>query len=277
MLVVGYGGGVVIDGVPPSVDSVDVIELEPEVIEANRRGYAAFASAIHLADPRVHIVLNDARGALALHGQALRRGRVTAFPSLDSPALSHLYTREFMQQVAAHLNSGRSVHPVDEHQLPDEALLRSLSATLLDVFKELRIYRPTRIRWCSRRLVVPCAQRKTSHARAPRSRPRSPTTRYGIEVPEDLLVAMNVDQQGAVALARGADLITDDRNRLATGYRSLTVAAALCPRRSATSSKATDLLCNAAAAGSTLPDRNSSFPYMARRLAQSSSPPTLPC
>ena len=36
MLIVGYGGGVVIEGVPPSVQRIDVIELEPKVIEANR-------------------------------------------------------------------------------------------------------------------------------------------------------------------------------------------------------------------------------------------------
>ena len=36
MLVVGYGGGVVVDGIAPTVRNVDVIELEPKVIDANR-------------------------------------------------------------------------------------------------------------------------------------------------------------------------------------------------------------------------------------------------
>ena len=30
MLVVGFGGGVALEGVPPSVESIDVVELEPE-------------------------------------------------------------------------------------------------------------------------------------------------------------------------------------------------------------------------------------------------------
>ena len=35
MLVIGLGGGVALEGVPESVDQVDVIELEPEVLNAN--------------------------------------------------------------------------------------------------------------------------------------------------------------------------------------------------------------------------------------------------
>ncbi len=37
MLVVGLGGGRVLEAVPPSVRHVDVIELESKVIDANRR------------------------------------------------------------------------------------------------------------------------------------------------------------------------------------------------------------------------------------------------
>ena len=36
MLLVGFGGGVVIENVPGAIEEIDVIELEPEVIEANR-------------------------------------------------------------------------------------------------------------------------------------------------------------------------------------------------------------------------------------------------
>ena len=46
MLIVGFGGGVVIEGAPPSVRRIDVIELEPKVIEANRAHRARCAAAI---------------------------------------------------------------------------------------------------------------------------------------------------------------------------------------------------------------------------------------
>ena len=68
MLVVGYGGGVALEGVPPSMESVDVVELEPEVIAANRR-LAGLRDVDPLKDPRFNIVINDARNALRLTGQ----------------------------------------------------------------------------------------------------------------------------------------------------------------------------------------------------------------
>ena len=36
IFVVGFGGGVLLESVPSSVERVDVVELEPEVIAANR-------------------------------------------------------------------------------------------------------------------------------------------------------------------------------------------------------------------------------------------------
>ena len=38
MLVVGLGGGAVLEGVPGNIRQIDVIELEPQVVAANRRG-----------------------------------------------------------------------------------------------------------------------------------------------------------------------------------------------------------------------------------------------
>ena len=34
MLIVGFGGGVAVEGVPPTVSDIDVVELEPEVLHA---------------------------------------------------------------------------------------------------------------------------------------------------------------------------------------------------------------------------------------------------
>ncbi len=188
MLVVGYGGGIVIDGIPPSVDAVDVIELEPEVIEANR-ALRSIRKRDPLADPRVHIVLNDARGALALTDK--RYDAVVSQPSHPWTAgASHLYTREFMQQVAAHLNPDGVFIQWMNISFLDEALLRSLSATLLDVFKELRIYRPdpnTLVFLASNGALR--AEEDITRTRATIAAAPSHYARYGIEVPEDLLVA----------------------------------------------------------------------------------------
>jgi len=215
MLVVGFGGGVIIDGVPPSVSSVDVIELEPTVIDANR-ALRHERKRDPLSDPRVRIVLNDARGALALTTK--QYDVVVSQPSHPWTAgSSHLYTREFMQQVKAHLNAGGVFVQWMNISFLDEALLRSLAATFVDVFKELRIYRPdpnTLVFVASDsplRAVEDIERTRAILAGAP-----SHYARFGIEVPEDLVAALAVDQRGAQELARGADLITDDRNRLAT-------------------------------------------------------------
>ena len=94
MLIVGFGGGVVVEGVPPSVRHVDVIELEPKVIEANRVT-AQLRKRNPLTDPRVNIIVNDARGALRLTDR--RYDAIVSQPSHPWPAgASHLYTREFM-------------------------------------------------------------------------------------------------------------------------------------------------------------------------------------
>lgn len=214
MLIVGFGGGGIVDGVPPSVGSIDVIELEPEVIEANR-ALRGERKRDPLSDPRVRIVLNDARGALAL--TARRYDAVVSQPSHPWTAgSSHLYTREFMQQVKAHLNPGGVFVQWMNIGFLDESLLRSLTATFLDVFKAVTIYRPdpnTLVFMASDSAIETdnLAQMRRTLAGAP-----AHYARYGIEVPEDLLAALVVDQSGAEALARGAELITDDRNRLAT-------------------------------------------------------------
>ncbi|MCG8457115.1 MAG: hypothetical protein MI919_12615, partial [Holophagales bacterium] len=93
LLVVGLGAGVTVENVPPSIETVDVIELEPEVVRANRR-VADRRRRDPLADPRLRLHLLDARGALRLTGQ--RFDAVVSQPSHPwTTGASHLYTREF--------------------------------------------------------------------------------------------------------------------------------------------------------------------------------------
>lgn len=155
MLVVGYGGGVVIEGVPPSVQRVDVIELEPRVIDANRATHDK-RRRDPLLDPRVNLISNDARGALALADR--KYDATVSQPSHPWTACaSHLYTLEFMQQAGAHLSYGGVFVQWMNVTFLDEALLRSLTATLLQAFGEVRLYRPARTRTaCSSRLAIVC-------------------------------------------------------------------------------------------------------------------------
>jgi predicted membrane-bound spermidine synthase len=215
MLVVGYGGGVVIEGVPPSVRSVDVIELEPRVIDANR-ATANERRRDPLLDPRVNIISNDARGALALTNR--KYDAIVSQPSHPWTAgASHLYTLEFMQQAREHLNDGGVFVQWMNVTFLDEPLLRSLTATLLQAFGEVRLYRPDPNTLVFLASTKPLQIEPTLAANGiPIVYAPAHYARVGINTAEDLLTALAVDAEGARALASGAPLITDDDNRMAT-------------------------------------------------------------
>ena len=264
MLIVGFGGGVVVEGVPPSVRNIDVIEIEPKVIEANRRT-SALRKRNPLSDPRVNIIVNDARGALRLTNR--RYDAIVSQPSHPWTAgASHLYTREFMQLAYDHLKLGGVFVQWMNVNFMDEDLMRSLTATLLSVFGEVRIYRPdpnTVVFLASDRPLNPELQ--LARTGYPLRGAPLHYARFGINNVEDLLTALSLDAEGARRLAAGAPLITDDDNRIATsniferrlgmtGEASGRLLAAMDPLRRADS-----------LAYGALKDEIS-FPYIARRI-----------
>ena len=140
VLIVGFGGGLSVAGVPPSVASIDVVEIEPEILEANRR-IADRRLEDPLADPRLRVLLNDARGALAVSD--VRYDAIVSQPSHSWTAgASHLYTREFMAEARDHLRPGGVFVQWMNARFVDEALFRTLGATLLDVYQHVRVYAP---------------------------------------------------------------------------------------------------------------------------------------
>jgi spermidine synthase len=215
MLIVGYGGGSVIDGAPPQVRRIDVIELEPAVLDANR-AISTLRARDPSLDPRVNVVLNDARAALALTSRTY--DAIVSQPSHPWTAgASHLYTREFMEQARDHLAPGGVFVQWMNVGFIDESLLRSLAATLLEVFGQVRIYRPdpsTLVFLASREALEP--ERSLARTGVPLSHYPRHYARFGINTHEDLVAALVADQAGVMALARGAPPITDNLNRMAT-------------------------------------------------------------
>src|SRR5262249_10516907 len=140
LLIVGYGGGVVLEDVPDSVQQVDVIEIEPRVLEANI-AIRTLREHDPIADRRVKVIINDARVALNLTDR--RYDAIVSQPSHPwTAAASHLYTREFLAQSRAHLRDNGVFVQWMNLTFIDEPLLRSLAATLLDIFADARLYRP---------------------------------------------------------------------------------------------------------------------------------------
>lgn len=128
MLIIGLGGGVAVEGVPPTVKSVDVVELEPGVITANRT-ISGMRRSDPISDKRVRLIINDARSTLSLTDK--KYDAIVSQPSHPwSAGASHLYTREFIALAQSHLNSGGVLLQWMNIQFVNEDLLKSLAATL---------------------------------------------------------------------------------------------------------------------------------------------------
>ena len=219
MLVVGFGGGVALEGVPASVASVDVVELEPEVIVANRL-VGDMRNFDPLADPRFNVVINDARNALKLTGKSY--DAIISQPSHPWTAgASHLFTREFAADVRSHLNEGGVFLQWMNGEFVDEPLLRTLAATLMAEFEYVRLYQPTA------RVLMFLASDAPLDVETELARTGRPIiddvlhfSRFGINGVEDLLAALAIDEQGMLSFARRAEVSTDDNNLMATRSRA---------------------------------------------------------
>jgi spermidine synthase len=211
MLVVGLGGGMVIEVVPKSIERIDVIELEPKVLYANQL-VAKGRWRDPLSDPRVRVHLNDARNALLLASE--RFDAVVSQPSHPwAGGAAHLYTHEFFQLVKSRLSpDGVFVQWIG---LPfvDEELFRSLLATLADVFPYVQLYEPPPSG--SLLFLSSNAPIDMEHS-VPRAFAADPEAfaMIGIKRPEDVLASLRLDDAGVRALARGAVLNRDGMNRL---------------------------------------------------------------
>ncbi len=216
MLIVGLGAGVALEGVPPTVREIDVIELEPQVVVANQ--FFADKRAIDpLADPRFNIIINDARSALTLTNK--KYDAIVSQPSHPWTAgASHLYTREFMQLAKDHLSEDGVFLQWMNTQFVDEALLKSLSATLLDVFPNVRVYQwdPEVLFFLGSDAPLDVEQ---DMARTGRPIDDAPLSYFekGVGSVEDVVAAIAMNQENIEAFADGAELITDNNNLLATG------------------------------------------------------------
>ncbi|MBI1314537.1 hypothetical protein GC176_24860 [bacterium] len=214
MLVVGFGGGGAVAGVPPTVKQVDVIELEPGVIEAVRE-VADLRFDDPLADSRVRIVLNDARGALSLTSKSY--DAIVSQPSHPWTAgASHLYTREFLTLANSRLTDDGVFLQWMNSRFVDESLLKSISATLLDVFPYVRLYQPTPGLLLF--LASPSeldVERQIQMTGRPLRDGLSEYQWLGLNDVHDVAAALTLDTAALREFARGAAVNTDDFNLLA--------------------------------------------------------------
>ena len=212
MLIVGLGAGVAAVHTTDALESIDVFELEPAMVDANRQ-FGSRRPSDPIVDPRVRIILNDGRSGLALTSK--RYDIIASQPSHPWTAgASHLYTHEFARLAQQHLNeNGVFVQWMDMSYLSRD-LFRSLGATLLDVFPEVKVFRPN-----PSSLFFLCANKTW---RLPCEFPSNLSSRdqdrfekLGCSTIEDLHAILALDRTDLESACQGATITTDNNNRLA--------------------------------------------------------------
>ena len=211
LLIIGLGAGLTLDAVAPGVREIDLVELEEEVVRANR-AVADRRARDPLADPRLRIHLNDARGALQLSSK--RFDAIVSQPSHPWTAgASHLFTREFFTLAREHHEPPGVFVQWIGLRFVDEALLRTLLATLLDVFPQVEVYEPLPGGGILFLAGNSAWDARSGAASALAADPEQ-WRRLGILTAEDLLAARRLDTAGSRLFARDAPLATDQHNLL---------------------------------------------------------------
>jgi hypothetical protein len=210
MLIIGLGGAQTLEATASSVSEIDVIELEREVVVANRLIPRPNSP---LDDPRVTLQLGDARGAMNLSNKLY--DAIVSQPSHPwTSGASHLYTHEFFQLVHSKLEPGGIFIQWIGGAFVDVDLFGSLMASMTDVFRYVQVYRPV-----PAALVFMASDEPIDLLEsAPRALAKVPASfgRYGIHRVEDFFASWALDTDGVRSLAKGRPLNTDDHNLLAT-------------------------------------------------------------
>jgi hypothetical protein len=211
LLVVGLGAGAALEIAPSTLTRIDVVELEPEVVAANRAvGDRRWRDP--LADPRLHLHLNDARNALLLTER--RFDAIVSQPSHPwSAGASHLYTREFFELAKSRLTPEGVFAQWIGLAFVDESLFRTLLATLTAVFENVQVYRPAP---GGAALFIASDAALDVEENAARALAAAPGdfAQLGLVVPKDVIRWIVLDEEGARELSRGAPLNRDDHNLL---------------------------------------------------------------
>ncbi len=138
-LIVGYATGVTAGAILQSpIESVECIELEPATVNGSR--YFEHVNNRPLNDPRLHLIIDDARTYLRVI--STRYDMIVSEPSHPwVPGVANLFTREFFQLGRDRLNDdGIFVQWVQIYQLSTDSL-RSVLATFHETFPYVLVFR----------------------------------------------------------------------------------------------------------------------------------------
>ncbi|MCG6924029.1 MAG: hypothetical protein LJF30_01705 [Acidobacteria bacterium] len=212
--VVGWGSGVTAGAaLSYPVEDVDAFEIEPAVVEASV--HFEEESGDPLADPRLRLVVGDARARL-------RRSPESYDVIISEPSnpwitgIANLFTQEYFRIVDSRLSPDGVVCQWFHLYGMSEEATQSLVATFASVFPEQLLFRLS-----SGRDVLLLGSHRPIRFSLPRMRrvfedpARSEVLgSIGLHYPFDLLVGMSLDTRGCAEFSRGATLNTDDNMHL---------------------------------------------------------------
>jgi spermidine synthase len=206
----------------PSMQRVDVVELEPVVLDVARLSAPLNAGA--LANPKLHVTIGDAREALLTSRETY--DIIASEPSNPYRAgIASLLTEEFYEAARERLApNGMLAQWVQTYSVHSETMA-TIYATLTKVFPHVQTW------WTATGDVVLVASREPIVVDADALRKRLVTEPYRsaafnawrIQRAEAFLARMFANEKFALAAAQEADVLnTDDRTTIEFGFaRSL--------------------------------------------------------
>lgn len=191
---------------------VDVVELEPAVVEAARAMHRARHRPFPLDDRRAHLVIDDARAQLVL-AEPATYDAILSQPSHPWLAgSSALYTREFFVEARHALRPGGVFAQWVNLFRIDVPRVRQVVATLRSVFPHVSAF----VVEDSSFILVASDRPVTLGTRALERITANPRLRtllagYHLDTVAELEATQELDSLGSAAFAQGAATLSDDR------------------------------------------------------------------
>ncbi|MFZ2490114.1 MAG: fused MFS/spermidine synthase, partial [Thermoanaerobaculia bacterium] len=227
-LVIGLGTGSSAGwlGLIPSMERVDVVELEPVVLEVARQCEAVNGGA--MSNPRIHIQIADAREVLLATPRSY--DVIASEPSNPYRAgIASLFTKEFYEAAASRLNRNGILVQWMQMYAIDSSTARTIYATMTAVFPHVETWWTTRgdaVLLASREPIVHDVDRLRGLLRTEPYR-TAVGKAWRVHTAEGFMAHMAANEEFALrAAAEATDLNTDDRPVIEFGFaRSLDASA----------------------------------------------------
>ena len=217
VLVIGLASGITAGAVTTisDVDHLDVVEIEPSIVEA-ARFFDDYNFGV-LDDPRMNLVLNDGRNHLLLTPPGTYDIIVSEPSNPWITGVSNLFTEDFLRMGKARLAEGGVWSQWVQLYGMDSDDMRTLLATFASVYDHVLVY--ATVQDADLVLVGSDAPLAPTPAAGSRLRSRWPQAARALDLVDihdelDLVSIYQLDRDHILAMSEGYPLNTDDNMRI---------------------------------------------------------------